>query len=427
MTLWVILTIMTSAAAVFVAVPLLRRFEQRQAAFTGSLEVYRDQLKEVEKEAAGGSIDADQADTARIEINRRILAADRTRDVEPARPRVDRNLVAIAITAIVVLGSVMLYALNGRPELPSSPTVGKAAGMSGSNAVEQLAALTRSQSAGEGQQSPALASVDEMIERLVERLKRNPGDAEGWRMLGWSYFNVDRYAESAAAYGKAIALNPNVAEFRSARGEALVRASNDLVTAEAKGEFEAALKLAPKDPRARFFMGLAKEQTGEKVAALDDWIAILNEADPNEPWVADLLQRTTDLGREVGVDVSRRLHIPQGAAAGGVLNLLKERETGEAPKAQAKGPSAEQVAAAEAMAPAERIAMIRGMVANLERRLEQSPRDVDGWIRLIRSRTVLGEMAAAKQALNDALKVFSDAPQEQSRISASAQELGVTQ
>ena len=119
---------------------------------------------------------------------------------------------------------------------------------------------------------------------------------------------------------RAIELSPNAAEFRSARGEALVRAADGVVTAEANDAFEGALKLDPKDPRARFFKGLAKEQAGEKAAALDDWIAILNDADPNEDWVADLQERTAELGREVGVDVSRRLRRPQAAATGGVLN-----------------------------------------------------------------------------------------------------------
>ena len=199
MTWWIILTIMTSAAAVLVTVPI--------------------QL-----------------------------------------PRGERNLAVIAVTAIVVFGSIGLYALEGRPELPSSPAAGKIARMSRSNAVEQLAALTRPQIAEDGQ-SASLASIDEMIERLSERLRQNADDTEGWHMLGWSYFNTDRYAESAVAYAKAIELSPNIAEFRSARGEALVRAANGLVTAEAKGAFEGALELDPKDPRARFFTGLTKEQT----------------------------------------------------------------------------------------------------------------------------------------------------------------------
>ena len=430
MTVWIILTIMTSAAAVLVSAPLLRRIDERRAVLSGDVEVYRDQLKEVEKEAADGLIDGDQADTARIEIKRRILAADGADNSALVRLSLaDRNVAVIAVAAIVVLGSVGLYALNGRPELPSAPASAKSAGAGQPNTVERLATLTASQVTENQQESGSqtpLATVDAMIDRLVERLKRKPDDPEGWRMLGWSYFSTERYAESAVAYAKAIEQSPNIADFRSSRGEALVRAANGQVTEEAKNVFEGALKLDPKDPRARFFKGLAKEQAGEKTAALDDWVVILNEADPNEAWVADLAQRATELGREIGVDVTSRLRRPQAAAGGGVLGVLKQ-QAGDVPNAARKGPSAEDVSAAEAMAPSDRMAMIRGMVEGLANRLEQSPRDAEGWIKLIRSRTVLGETDAAKQALDRALKVFGDAPQEQARIAASARELGLVQ
>jgi cytochrome c-type biogenesis protein CcmH len=78
------------------------------------------------------------------------------------------------------------------------------------------------------------------------------------------------------------------------------------------------------------------------------------------------------------------------------------------------------------MQPADRMAMIQGMVDRLAERLSQSPRDVDGWIRLMRSRQVLGEADAAAQTLRMALDVFKDAPQEQERISAAGRELGLS-
>ena len=90
------------------------------------------------------------------------------------------------------------------------------------------------------------------------------------------------------------------------------------------------------------------------------------------------------------------------------------------------GPSAEDVRNAQALQPADRIAMIEAMVDRLASRLDQSPHDVDGWIRLMRSRQVLGEAEAAKQTLRTALDVFKDAPQEQDRISAAARELGLS-
>lgn len=91
-----------------------------------------------------------------------------------------------------------------------------------------------------------------------------------------------------------------------------------------------------------------------------------------------------------------------------------------------KGPTPEDMRAAEATLPAERSAMIRGMVDGLANRLEQSPRDADGWIKLIRSRVVLGETELAKQALARGLEVFSDDQQQRDRIATAAQQLGLS-
>jgi len=404
--LWVILTIMTSVAAVFLAAPFLRRLDQRPEA-ARDIEVYCDQLAEVEKKAAAGLIEGEQAAAARTEIRRRILAADRGRSPS-------RNVAVAAIFGIIVLGSVGLYALNGSPDLPSGAARIGASAQTGPSAVDQLAAAT-AQLAGFPQEpfQPGLGSVDEMIERLTDRLKRSPNDPEGWRMLAWSYFNTEHFAQAATAYARAIELNPQNADFRSSRGEALVQAADGLVTEEAKQVFAEALGLDRKDPRARFFIGLAKEQAGNKLAALDDWIALLNETDSTQAWVGDLEQRVAELGRETGVEVSKRLHVPNPSAP--AANIASN--TG--------GLGAEDIRNAEAAQPAERMAMIQAMVDRLASRLSQSPRDVDGWIRLMRSRQVLGEKDAAERTLRFALDVFKDAPQEQARISAAAQELGL--
>lgn len=334
--------------------------------------------------------------------------------------------------AIALLGGIFVLALGGLYASiePPEPKTGQTRPQ-GSQAVEQLAALAKQ---AEIAPSPpgsapgkALASVDEMIDRLAARLKQRPDDPEGWRMLGWSYFSTQRFSESAAAYLKAIELRPNLAEFRSSRGEALVGAANGIVTGEAARAFDEALALDPSDPKARFFKGLAKAQAGDKTSALDDWIAILNEADPNEPWFADIRQRAADLGREIGVDVSTRVRGRQAAASGDILRALAGPQAPSSPSAGHPAPAMQDARAADGAAPSDQTAMIRGMVEGLAARLEQSPRDVEGWIRLMRSRVVLGEPDRAKQSLERALAIFDNAPQERDRIAAAARELGILQ
>jgi cytochrome c-type biogenesis protein CcmH len=432
MTLWLILTIMIAAAAVWLTVPLVRRFDRPRDDGAGAVEVYRDQLREVERELKEGAIDDTQAETARVEIKRRILTADRSpQGAMPTLSLHERNFALIGATAIVVLGSVGLYAVTGRPDLASiSPSLRADAGegslpkLSSPPPGHPMGELT---AAGEGPASDGgassqdgLPSVEEMTQRLAARLAQQPDDVEGWRTLGWSYLNLGRFSEAADAYAKAIKLNPTNAELRSGRIEALVGAANGAITAEAKTAIAEALKLDPQNPRVRFFEGLAKEQDGDKAAALAEWTELLKDADPEEGWVADLKTRVSELRHDTeGGAASDR---PEPAIAG---LSAKEPAAQAAPSAAERGPTAADVQAAATMSPDDRSAMIRGMVDGLASRLEQSPRDADGWIKLIRARIVLGESDLAKQALTRSLAVFADDAAERERIAASARQLGL--
>jgi len=417
----------------------LRRYDQEKVATSeGDISACIDQLTELEKKAAAGTIDGNEADVTRADIKRRILSAGRTEKLDRARLSLSkRNLAVVAVAGIAIVGSFGLHAWNN--DLANSITSMQLGSRNSTSVVDQLAAATAALPPGplflqnqqrgrvQGQQQATLGSVDEMIDRVVQRLKRNPKDVEGWRVLGWSYFNTDRFEESSAAYAKAIELSPNNAELRSAYGEALVRAAAGNVTDQAKAVFERTLQLNPADSRAHFFIGLSKEQAGDKMSALNDWIAILNHADSSEPWFADLTQRANKLGQDVGVDVSSLLHRGNAETTGGVLGSLEKQQSAAPDAARKTEPTAEDVRNAEAMAPTDRAAMIRGMVDRLVARLEETPNDVEGWIKLIRSRKILGENDAAEEAFHRALDIFKGAPQEQEKIVTVGHGLGLLQ
>jgi cytochrome c-type biogenesis protein CcmH len=446
--------LMTAAVAVWVSAPFIRRLDERHTMQADALEVYRDQLVEVDRETASGTIDEAHADAARGEIKRRLLAADKSRSLPSWSLTLGERHSAITLVAgIVTLGSVILYANSGRPDIPSvarpATSLVLGAGQSGGSGFQQAtpgAATASAQSQPQGAvpqaqgSGAAVGSVDEMIERLQDRLKKEPNNGEMWRMLGWSYFSTDRYPEAADAYRKAVQLLPGNADFQTALGEALVRAANGAVQAEATAAFDAALAIDAKDVKARFFKGLAVEQAGNKRGALDAWLAVLADAKADDTWASDLRARVVELAKELGVDVSDKVAV--AAATGGVLDALKNGEgknplpalpapaqatasTPAVPALPLRGPSATDVKAAETMSPADRTAMIRGMVDSLAARLEKSPRDGEGWIQLIRSRRVLGDTDGAKAALQKALSTFADAPPEQARIEAAAAELGI--
>ena len=439
MVLGVILTVVISIVAAIVSALSLRRYDQEKVATSeGDISACIDQLTEFEKKAAAGTIDGNEADVTRADIKRRILSAGRTEKLDRARLSLSkRNLAVVAVAGIAIVGSFGLHAWNN--DLANSITSMQLGSRNSTSVVDQLAAATAALPPGplflqnqqrgrvQGQQQATLSSVDEMIDRVVQRLKRNPKDVEGWRVLGWSYFNTDRFEESSAAYAKAIELSPNNAELRSAYGEALVRAAAGNVTDEAKAVFERTLQLNPADSRAHFFIGLSKEQAGDKMSALNDWIAILNHGDSSEPWFADLTQRANKLGQDVGVDVSSLLHRGNAETTGGVLGSLEKQQSAAPDAARKTEPTAEDVRNAEAMAPTDRAAMIRGMVDRLAARLEETPNDVEGWIKLIRSRKILGENDAAEEAFHRALDIFKGAPQEQEKIVTVGHGLGLLQ
>lgn len=256
---------------------------------------------------------------------------------------------------------------------------------------------------------PKLPDVDTMIARVAERLKADPKDAEDWRMLGWSYFETQRYTDAVDAYAHAVALQPASSAFQSAYGEALVLAANRKVTPEAMKAFKTALKTAPDDERALYYAGLAKSQAGSPKEAIADWSLALKKAPAGSVWVQRLRSEIAEAGKVANVDVSQ---------------LVPPTPT---PSAQDFArPPTEAVQQAQAMSPEDRQATIKNMVDGLDERLARNPRDRDGWVRLIRSRKVLGETDSARVALDRALAAFADDPATQTDLKAVAIQLGVT-
>ncbi|MFN4092280.1 MAG: c-type cytochrome biogenesis protein CcmI [Brevundimonas sp.] len=390
MIVWIVLTVLITLAAVALVIPLLR---PRAAAGQGgatAVGILRDQLAELDAQQASGSVTADEAARLKLEIERRMLAEAREGEA-PARPLKDRTLLLLAfgVAGGVALGAAGLYAFMGKPGAPA--------------ATQQAQSLA---SAGTGEH-PGGGDIQSQILQLQQQLSANPNDAEGWRLLGWSYFQTGAFNEAAVAYGRAATLDPQNADHVSAQGESLIQAAGGRVTPEAEAAFRAALRINPQDPRARYFLAVLKDQAGDADGAMNDWIELVNSAPPGAPWVGEVRRFVEDLARERGVDVSTRLK--PAAATGSAL----------------PGPNAEQVAAAQSMAPEDRDAMIRGMVDSLEGKLRANPRDPEGWVRLMRSRMTLGDRTAAATALRNARSGLAGDAAGLAQVNEAARGLGV--
>ena len=255
-----------------------------------------------------------------------------------------------------------------------------------------------------------LDDVDTMIQKLADRLKTDTEDGEGFRMLGWSYQNTNRPAEAVAAYKRAVELLPDRADVRAGYGEALVSLANGQVTPNALAEFQKAIALDPNQPRARYFLALAKEQSGQEKAALEDYIALANSAPASEAWQIDVRKQAAALAKKLGVDLDSR---------------LKEQSAAPVAAAISGGPTPAQMTAASALPQADQAQMIDGMVEGLAAKLQANPDDVDGWGKLIRSRVVMGQAGKAKDDLAMARKQFAGQPDKLANINALASELGL--
>jgi cytochrome c-type biogenesis protein CcmH len=263
----------------------------------------------------------------------------------------------------------------------------------------------------------ALDDVDTAISKLATKLEKDPTNGEGFRFLGWSYLNTGKAAEAKSAYLKAVALLPKRADVHAGLGEALVLLAGDKVGADAKAEFDTALRLDPKEPRARYFNALFQSQNGAERQALDAWIDLSNSSAADLPWQADLQTRITALGTKLGIDSASRLKVKVATPSAAAPAV--------APAVTSGGPDAATVAAASALPPAQQDSMINGMVDGLAAKLKANPNDLEGWGKLIRSRMVLKEEAKARADLATARKAFASDPVKSSMLDGLAKDLGL--
>jgi tetratricopeptide (TPR) repeat protein len=333
------------------------------------LSAFNNLLKDIDAKLADGRLDQEAADAERQKILQVMLALGASSPAPSAASsstlsRLLKNPAAIAAAAVAAVAAFVFVAAED--ETSSLYTVGQSGREQASNAssaaadkdpaVSQLQAYAR---AVQGDKTPALdpapaaapgvmapsaaaptimadagktmeppmskrpmgapsdmptaeggkkplADVDSMIKGLAARMEKDPNNADGWRMLGWSYLNTMHYQQAADAYARAVALKPDSILFKAGYAEALVKANNDVVTPVAATAFDAVLAAEPGNTRAIYFKGLAKEQSGDKKGALEYWTASLKAAAPDVEWAAEVKGRIEKLSAETGTPVANQ-------------------------------------------------------------------------------------------------------------------------
>lgn len=377
MLLWIVMAVLTAAASLTVLIPLGRAPRVQTVAPGGAARsIYRDQLDELARDRERGLIGDAEAEAARIEISRRLLnseAGATTSSGTGSAYRIER-LVAVIAVPLVAIG---LYLFVGSPQLADVPIASRA-----------------TEPAAEG-------SVDDLIAKVETHLAANPEDGRGWEILSPIYMRLGRFDDAVRALGNAKRLLGSTAERESLYGEALTRASGDVVTDEARAAFEKALKFDPQDVRSRFYLAYSLAQSGKKDEAISAWNALIDSAPADAPWLgaarAELakLQPTTT--------------VPAEATA-----------TPAAP-----GPTQADIVAAAEQTPAERQAMIEGMVGGLAARLDDEPADPQGWERLLRAYMVLGRTDEANAALARARTALKERPDLLTVVETAARDIGI--
>lgn len=377
MILWFIFALMTGAAIFAALWPLGRK---PGAVGGGSdLLVYKDQLQEIDRDRAAGLIGEAEAEAARLEVSRRLLAAaDAAAPVRSAEPA-PRNLWrrrAAAIAALIILpfGPPSLYVALGSPNIPGEPAFARVSTPQGKESVASL------------------------VSQVEAHLEQNPNDGAGWEVIAPVYVRLGRLEDAVQARKKALALNGESATRYADLGEAEVGVANGVVTANAKAAFESAIARDPHEAKARYFLGLAAEQDGKTEEAAAMWRAMLDDTPGYAPWKNFV---RTALARVAGTS-----------------DLAK-------PPAPALGPAAADIADAATMSDDARRDMVRGMVARLADRLHDSGADLEGWLRLVRAYVVLGDRDKAKSAAADAKRALADRPDEIRQIDDLVKGLGL--
>lgn len=474
MALWLGFALMTAAAIMAVLWPLSRRKPLRDGS---DVAVYRDQLDEIGRDRAAGLIGEAEAEAARVEVSRRLLAAADAAAAKPAQETsslLTRRATAIVGLVLLPVGAVLLYLALGSPQLPGEPLASRSEVAHGTEMAK-------------------------LITQVETHLASNPNDGRAWEVLAPVYLSLGRYDDAVKAWRNAIRLNGSTAVREAEYGQALVAAANGTVTAEAKAVFEKALSLDKDDVMARFFMAMAADQEGRPADADKMWGDMIASAPPGAPWIetvrramrreaprapanaqaqsgqpapehnadmdamiARLAERlkkdgsnvdgwvqlvrsyralgqndkaeaaTADARQALASDPEKLRQLaagidpaPASSSALAPLTPLMPTAPAAPPAAAPNGPSAADMAAAQQMKPDEQNEMIRGMVARLADRLKQDGTDIEGWQRLLRAYLVLGDKTKASAAAADARKALASDPDKLKRLDETIKQLGV--
>ena len=376
---WIVALALMLAAALAAAWPLLRRRSADVAPSSGERAVLRAALAENEADRAAGRIADAEADAARAELGRRLLRLER--DNVPGAPLRRAAAVPLALALFVPLGGAGLYAAVGSPGASDLPITARLPEPVGEDEARDLLA------------------------RAEAHLAENPSDARGWALVAPVYRSMGEFERAVDAFNRALPglTGPDRSYALAELSELMVMRENGRVNPLVREMLAESASLDPANHKAAFYLALYAEQTGDRDTALLAWRGLVDRYGMAQPaWLPVAERKIAAL--EAGTPMTLA-----GGPRVGATPASAEPASGEpAPPGVAPGPTQEDVEASAAMAPADRTAMIEGMVASLAAKLEANPNDAPGWERLVRSYVVMGRRDEAVAALDRAAAALGE-------------------
>ncbi len=400
MVFWLIAVLMAAGVAALLTRAMLR--DGAAASGASDIDVYRDQLAEVERDRDRGLIDAAEAERLRVEVSRRLLEADRKAQAAAVRrpePRRATFMTAGAAAVAVVAGGLGLYALLGVPGYPDLPIQRRI------EIAEEARSNRPGQEMAEAEAALSTPTVQdnsrhaELLERLRATLADRPDDLQGYILLARNEAGVGNFTAARRAQERVLELKGQDVTAADWADYALllVYAAGGYVSPEAETALSRVLERDPSNGTARYLSGLLYAQTGRPDLAFRIWRPLLEES-PSAPWSAPIRARIEDIARLAGVEYQ---------------------------PPQLRGPTGADMAAASDMAPEERQQMIRGMVEGLAGRLAEEGGPAQDWGRLITALGVLGETDRAGAIYAEARETFSANPEDLALIDDAAERAGI--
>jgi cytochrome c-type biogenesis protein CcmH len=342
------------------------------------INVYKDQLLEIEADLERGLLSSDQSEAARTEIKRRMLATSDMSDKKSSHIRSKSGGFILAIFSISApLGAILFYLGHGSPTQPDQPFAAREA--------RNVASQTQQQQ-----------NLIQATTRMVEHLQSNPDDLRGWTLLARSYLSNGRYADAASAFSVAYQLSDGEPDLAVDYAEALSLVENSVVTEEAHTIFMKVLENDNTNAKARYYLGIFEAQQGNVLSALQIWVDLLTLSQRDEPWLPIVKEKIDKAAKELGISAANIKPTPEALAI--AVGIQKAYEKAQAEKATIPGPTNADVKAALKMTKRDRNKMIRSMVDRLAAKMSENPNDKDGWVRLEQAYRVIGETALANEA-----------------------------